>query len=203
MIFDQLNSVTPFSNSKIDRRVAGVELITATFSGGWFHEGVRAQGLAPVSKTGEDENPAGANILDRSVDEIIEQFQEAMAVLGSKGSQMSTTKEPIRFANGSSELALVDIERLGKIAQAMRPGGEKKNVRLLSIEGHANATGSRQFNLLLTQQRADNVRSVLVQRYGVEESRLVALGRGYGFPDPRYLARDPRQRRVELRILAS
>ena len=200
MIFNQRGSVSLVARHKIDRRAAGLALIAATFSGGWFHKGALAQSLGVPSRSGEEESPRDENILDRSVDEIVEQFKDAKSRLGSKGSEMSTSRDPIRFANGSIDLAAIDVERLAKIAQAMRDR-ELRDVRL-SIEGHANATGSRQLNLTLTQQRADNVRSVLVRRYGVEASRLVAVGFGYGYPDPRYLSRDPRQRRAELRILA-
>jgi outer membrane protein OmpA-like peptidoglycan-associated protein len=47
-----------------------------------------------------------------------------------------------------------------------------------NIEGHADARGSSERNLTLSQQRAQAVRDHLVGRRQIDPARLIALGKG-------------------------
>ncbi|NCO18840.1 MAG: OmpA family protein, partial [Gammaproteobacteria bacterium] len=51
----------------------------------------------------------------------------------------------------------------------------------IRIEGHTDSTGPAALNLRLSQQRAEAVRSALVNR-GIEAGRMVAVGMGQDFP---------------------
>lgn len=46
------------------------------------------------------------------------------------------------------------------------------------LEGHTDATGPQRFNNQLSQQRAEAVRQVLINEYGIAEDRLRAVGYG-------------------------
>jgi outer membrane protein OmpA-like peptidoglycan-associated protein len=46
------------------------------------------------------------------------------------------------------------------------------------IVGHTDARGDREYNLRLSQQRADAIREALVNPFGVDSRRLDALGLG-------------------------
>jgi outer membrane protein OmpA-like peptidoglycan-associated protein len=46
------------------------------------------------------------------------------------------------------------------------------------IVGHTDARGNREYNLKLSQQRADSIREALVNPFGVDRRRLDALGLG-------------------------
>lgn len=78
-----------------------------------------------------------------------------------------------------------------------------KGQRSLQVEiaGHTDSVGSDAYNTLLSQQRADAVRSYLVEK-GVEESRLAAVGYGEAEPVASNDTEDGRvaNRRVEFRI---
>lgn len=50
------------------------------------------------------------------------------------------------------------------------------------IEGHTDNKGGKAYNMKLSQQRADAVKKMLVQKYGIESSRLTT--KGYGFDRP-------------------
>jgi len=67
----------------------------------------------------------------------------------------------------------------------------------LQVEGHTDALGSDAYNLDLSQRRAAAVANYLVDRQGIEATRLVVLGMGEGAPlvENGY---DPRNRRVQF-----
>ena len=69
------------------------------------------------------------------------------------------------------------------------------------IEGHTDNVGSEDFNLGLSQRRADAVRSYLLQQ-GVDASRIEASGMGEGVPVASNGTATGRQqnRRVEIII---
>jgi OOP family OmpA-OmpF porin len=50
------------------------------------------------------------------------------------------------------------------------------------IEGHTDADGSDAYNQKLSQARADAVKSMLINQYGIAASRLSAVGYGEGRP---------------------
>lgn len=50
------------------------------------------------------------------------------------------------------------------------------------IEGHTDADGSKEANLKLSQARADNVRSYIITKSGIDENRLSAIGYGSAKP---------------------
>lgn len=50
------------------------------------------------------------------------------------------------------------------------------------IAGHTDSTGSDAHNLKLSQRRAEAVRDMLVQRFGIDASRLTAVGYGESKP---------------------
>lgn len=76
--------------------------------------------------------------------------------------------------------------------------------RTVALVGHTDAAGSLEANVALSKRRAEAVRNRLVQEYGVEAGRLVALGAGFMSPRDSNLTEEgrARNRRVEA-ILAS
>ena len=53
--------------------------------------------------------------------------------------------------------------------------------RQVSVEGHTDSRGSAEFNLKLSQERAENVKAALVEA-GVAAKRMTAVGLGEEFP---------------------
>ena len=51
-----------------------------------------------------------------------------------------------------------------------------------TIEGHTDSVGGAKYNLKLSQKRAESVVKMLVDKYGIDKSRLTA--RGYGLTKP-------------------
>lgn len=70
------------------------------------------------------------------------------------------------------------------------------------VEGHTDAQGSDQYNLELSQHRADSVRNALVNKYGFSASQVSAKGYGESQPVADNATREGRadNRRVEISI---
>lgn len=98
----------------------------------------------------------------------------------------------IYFANNSSHLTQKEADKLDAVAEMMKAQPDVT----LSIVGHASNTGSKDYNLRLTQRRANTVKMLLVRR-GIDGSRLKpVVGRGID----RDAADSKQARRVELII---
>ena len=98
----------------------------------------------------------------------------------------------IYFANNSSRLTQREADKLDAVADMMKAQPDVS----LSIIGHASDTGSKQYNLRLTQRRANTVKMLLMCR-GIAASRLhPVVGKGID----REAATSKNARRVELII---
>lgn len=81
---------------------------------------------------------------------------------------------PINFEPGSSRLAAGATAYIEPIASLLRADPSMRMV----IEGHTDASGSAQRNLMLSWDRAMTVFKLLVERYGVDPVRLQPMGKG-------------------------
>jgi len=81
----------------------------------------------------------------------------------------------ITFRTGSAELTADAIKQLDVVGPTFN--NELKSAKL-SIEGHADPRGSADLNKTLSEQRAESVVSYLVNKHGVDPSRLSAVGKG-------------------------
>ena len=65
------------------------------------------------------------------------------------------------------------LDKLGDVLNSDDLSGES-----FLVEGHTDATGPSEYNMELSQQRADAVRDYLIRQHGVNASRLDVIGRG-------------------------
>ena len=72
-----------------------------------------------------------------------------------------------------TQKATPDLERLGAALVSPALQGSR-----FMIAGHTDGKGGADFNLALSQRRADAVRQFLVQRFRIDVSRLEAIGHG-------------------------
>lgn len=104
----------------------------------------------------------------------------------------------VLFATGKADVAAGAQRSIDKLADFLKQN-PKRN---LLIEGHTDNTGPEDFNLKLSQQRADAVRDALASR-GVASDRITTKGYGPKYPAVGNDSAAGRQqnRRVEVVVL--
>src|SRR2546422_646313 len=104
----------------------------------------------------------------------------------------------VLFAAGKADVAPGGQRSVDKLAEFLK----KYPRRRVLIEGHSDNTGNEDFNLKLSQQRADAVRALLVAR-GIAPERITTRGYGPKFPivDNDTPAGRQQNRRVEVLVL--
>jgi len=104
----------------------------------------------------------------------------------------------VNFATGSAELtpdAIRTLDELGSALSSQDLAGYR-----FRIEGHTDTVGSPEMNKSLSERRAEAVVSYVSKKFGVEPSRLQAVGmgeQGLLVPTPPQTA-EPRNRRVQV-----
>jgi len=84
----------------------------------------------------------------------------------------------INFATDKAEITEAYIGEVEKAAKFLKHYGNVK----AEVAGYTDTTGSHAHNAKLSQRRADAVRDMLINRYGIEANRLTAVG--YAESDP-------------------
>jgi outer membrane protein OmpA-like peptidoglycan-associated protein len=88
----------------------------------------------------------------------------------------------VQFGFDSAEVLPESEQALQNLAGALQ--SSELAASRFAIEGHTDARGRRDYNVRLSQRRADAVRDVLA-RHGVDTRRLVTAGKGPDEPaDP-------------------
>jgi len=104
----------------------------------------------------------------------------------------------VNFETGSAVLtqdAMRTLDELGRALASKELAGYR-----FRIEGHTDTVGSREYNRLLSERRAASVVGYVAKQYGVDPSRLQAVGMGEDgllVPTPEQTP-EPRNRRVQV-----
>lgn len=132
--------------------------------------------------------------------EQMELLEKDLAELHAKFTDrgMVLTIRDVLFETGKADLMPGAMRSLDKLAAFLN----KSPSRNILIEGHTDSVGGDAYNLTLSQQRADAVRTALVLR-GVDGSRIITKGYGKKYPIASNSTESGRQqnRRVEIIIL--
>lgn len=121
--------------------------------------------------------------------------------------QLDKTTEPIssklkfeslEFEEGKAELSTPMYNDLDKLADFLLDNPDFN----LKISGHTDSDGREEFNLKLSQERADIIKEYLVYFGSVEESRIVAYGYGSSKPIVKETSEENKRwnRRVEFEL---
>ena len=105
----------------------------------------------------------------------------------------------IHFEFNSPRIRSRSFPLVRKIASVIK---EHPAILEVSIEGHADARGTEEYNQKLSEERAESTRTMLVG-FGVEEPRLRVIGHGKSHLKVPTLHADERNRRVEFIVSRS
>lgn len=123
-------------------------------------------------------------------------FIEKAGTSPAGGCQGEVRLDMLHFANDSSQLDSSGRRALRTLASVLAaPESAGLTYR---IEGHANRTGSPLYNLRLSQQRAEAVYAILVDKEGIDPAKLSHQGFGYERLYDPYHPTDGINRRVEI-----
>ena len=131
----------------------------------------------------------------RQADDLQHQIKDMQARVTDRG--LVLTLGDVLFASGAANLNSAGNGHLDKLAVFLNRYGD----RTALIEGHTDNVGGEDYNLGLSQRRAEAVKSYLVGQ-GIHSTRLSASGMGKGSPVADNSSATGRQqnRRVEVII---
>ena len=131
----------------------------------------------------------------RQADDLQHQIKDMQARVTDRG--LVLTLGDVLFASGAANLNSAGNGHLDKLAIFLNRYGD----RTALIEGHTDNVGGEDYNLGLSQRRAEAVKSYLVGQ-GIHSTRLSASGMGKGSPVADNSSATGRQqnRRVEVII---
>jgi outer membrane protein OmpA-like peptidoglycan-associated protein len=182
---DALTPATPDAPVPAERRTRTLKLMK---SGEKYEGGGASAKPASVSKDGgregggKSENPASVSKIGghegggrsenpASMSKSGEGFEG-----GGKSEKPASASVMITFETESSRLTADSKRILNNLAIALN--SEKLARFRFNIEGHADARGTSERNLKLSQERAEAVREHLVSQFKIDPARLIALGKG-------------------------
>jgi OOP family OmpA-OmpF porin len=108
----------------------------------------------------------------------------------------------LRGINFEFDSAIISKDSEKIIDEAVNTLKENPSIKT-KIEGHTDNTGTEEYNLGLSQRRADAVRAYLISK-GIVPERLETVGKGEGFPMTSNETREGRSknRRVEFVVIS-
>jgi outer membrane protein OmpA-like peptidoglycan-associated protein len=106
-----------------------------------------------------------------------------------------TLSGSVLFASSKSELLPAAQSRLNQVAEALLATKERK----LTVEGHTDSRGSSSYNQVLSQQRADAVRTYIISRgYPADMIQSQGIGKDRPVADNASAEGRANNRRVEI-----
>jgi outer membrane protein OmpA-like peptidoglycan-associated protein len=102
----------------------------------------------------------------------------------------------ITFDFDSAELSVEAKGLVDKLGRALNT--QPLTEFSFTVEGHADPRGTSEYNVRLSQARAESVLRYLVAQHGISERRLRAVGKGSTEPLNRAVESAPENRRVTV-----
>jgi outer membrane protein OmpA-like peptidoglycan-associated protein len=138
-------------------------------------EGAEQKDEADAARNQADAAQAAALSAQQQAEELQRQIDTLQAKVTDRG--LVLTLGDVLFATAKADLSSGANGTLNKLVAFLN----KYPDRTVDIQGYTDSVGSEDYNLGLSQRRADSVRSYLVGQ-GIGSGRLVASGKGMSSP---------------------
>ena len=98
------------------------------------------------------------------------------------GQTIKILESVVAFPFNQSDVQTSQMPSLEHVANYLKNNPDAS----ITVNGYASPEGTEEYNLQLSQRRADAVKTVLVDKYGIAASRITAIGHGVGdiFSEP-------------------
>ena len=116
-----------------------------------------------------------------------------------RGAAPSINIQSINFAFASAEVPRSEYRKVRQIARAMERLLRRRRRAVFLIEGHTDAVGSASSNQILSEHRAESLKWVLVEEFGIPSRALETVGYGEEYLLVPTQNEEWRNRRVTLR----
>lgn len=129
--------------------------------------------------------------MEKDMEEKDKKNEELMAALSECNAKAKQTEESmpdsfiepvVSFRKSSADLEVTQLPNLENMVTYMEKYPELK----LELKGYASPEGNAKFNQKLSERRANRVKEILVNKYGIDADRITATGMGIGenFSEP-------------------
>ena len=98
------------------------------------------------------------------------------------GQTIKILESVVAFPFNQSDVQASQMPSLEHVANYLKDNPDAS----ITVNGYASPEGTEEYNLQLSQRRADAVKNILVNKYGIAASRINAIGHGVGdiFSEP-------------------
>ena len=98
------------------------------------------------------------------------------------GKTIHILESVVAFPFNQSDVQSSQMSSLEHVANYLKKNPDAN----ITVNGYASPEGTEEYNLQLSQRRADAVKNLLVNKYGIEADRINAIGHGVGdiFSEP-------------------
>lgn len=127
------------------------------------------------------------------------QFRELSPGRNDHEEDSPTVAVKIPFATNSDVLSTDSISTLGEIGRALQ--SQELGKSCFRLEGHTDGLGSEEYNLRLSEKRAQSVTRYLVESLGVDAERLIPRGLGESRPIADNSTPEGRQKNRRVQIV--
>ena len=111
--------------------------------------------------------------------------------------------DTLNFDFGSATISDTEVQKLEGVASAMEKLLKKNPAETFLIEGHTDAVGTPQANLVLSDRRAESVAEALTNAFGIPPENLTTQGYGEEYLKINTQAPNRENRRVAIRRITS
>ena len=102
----------------------------------------------------------------------------------------------IHFDYNSADISKSSTQAVAELGKALSDASLKGSTFV--VAGHTDAVGGEEYNQGLSERRADTIKKVLVEKYGLNGTNLVTVGYGKTKPKDANAPMDPANRRVQV-----
>ncbi len=157
----------------------------------------RAQEAEPMAPPPKEPEPAPEASPPPPVEEM-QKAPEAASEVEQKMMEKGRAKLNVEFCTGKASVKPKYYEEIQNVAEVMNKYPDLKIV----IEGHTDNVGGKQYNLKLSQRRAEAIKKIMVTKFKIDPARITAKGFGYSKPVASNSTDEGRQRnrRVEAAV---